>query len=74
MTVHVQVSRFIVSSASGPNLAGPDLAGGGSEPDPITPGAAQCDAGNTYALPSGTFVYLGQAASLGMTAAPNCGS
>lgn len=40
----------------------------------ITPGASQCDAGNTYALPSGTFFYLGKAASLGMTAAPNCGS
>jgi hypothetical protein len=40
MTVHFQVSRFIVSSALGPNLAGPDLAAGGSEPDPITPGAA----------------------------------
>ena len=39
-----------------------------------TPAATQCDAGRFYVLPSGNYSYLGKAATLGMTAAPNCGS
>jgi hypothetical protein len=40
-----------------------------------TPGATQCDTNSPlYVLPSGSFAYLGAAASLGMTAAPNCGA
>jgi hypothetical protein len=39
-----------------------------------TPAATQCDASHKYTLPSGNFTYLGKAATLGMTAAPNCGN
>ena len=38
------------------------------------PGAAQCALAQPYALPSGTFFYLGTAAALGMVATPACGS
>ena len=34
--------------------------------------AARCSAGSTYALPEGTYYYLGAASALGMTAAPAC--
>ena len=40
-----------------------------------TPGAAaQCSPALPFALPGGAYTYLGTAASLGMTAAPSCGS
>jgi hypothetical protein len=39
-----------------------------------TPAATQCDGARAYSLPSGAFSFLGAAAGLGMTAAPNCGS
>lgn len=34
--------------------------------------ATRCSAASTYALPEGTYYYLGAAASLGMAAAPAC--
>ena len=39
-----------------------------------TPGATKCIASSNYILPTGNFSFLGEAASLGMTAAPYCGS
>jgi hypothetical protein len=39
-----------------------------------TPGATKCIATSNYILPTGNFSFLGEAASLGMTAAPYCGS
>jgi hypothetical protein len=38
------------------------------------PGAARCSAALTYALPAGTYFYLGTAAELGMAATPGCGA